>query len=229
MKNLVIGLGTGRCGTTSLAHLLNAQPDSTFVHEGLFSGKKYDHFLLPWEVNYSKFLEWEKKVQSLEGNFCGDVGSYMIQYVDVIIKRHPHTKFICLERDRREVIESFMIKTRGRNHWSLNPSFREFKDPIWDPIFPKFFAKKREAIGLYWDAYYTQARELQSKYPENFKIFPTGSLNFSCFMLGILSFAGFSYGEMVFERKHENKNRLKDEIGSILTPIKNVLKKPQNY
>ena len=156
MKNLIIGLGTGRCGTASLAHLLNSQPDSTFVHEGLFSGKKYDHFLLPWEVDHSKFLEWEKK----------------IQYAEIIIKKYPQVKFVCLKRDRNEVISSFMAKTRGRNHWSLNLSFLEFKDPIWDPIFPKFFTSKKEGIGLYWDLYYAEVQRLQEKYPNKFTTFP---------------------------------------------------------
>jgi len=32
-KQIVVGLGKGRCGTVSLAHLLSAQPSSIVTHE----------------------------------------------------------------------------------------------------------------------------------------------------------------------------------------------------
>lgn len=229
MKNLIIGLGTGRCGTASLAHLLKSQPDSTFVHEGLFSGKKYDHFLLPWEVDHSKFLEWEKKIKNLDGKYFGESASYLIQYAEIIIKKYPQVKFVCLKRDRNEVISSFMAKTRGRNHWSLNLSFLEFKDPIWDPIFPKFFTSKKEGIGLYWDLYYAEVQRLQEKYPNKFKIFPTYSLNYQGGMNSIFDFCSFPEEGRVYIRKHENKKKIKDQISSVITPIKTFFKKPQNY
>ena len=43
MRRLVIGLGTGRCGTVSLSRLLNAQPDAQVRHEL----RPY----LPWAVD----------------------------------------------------------------------------------------------------------------------------------------------------------------------------------
>ena len=39
-KKIIFGLGTGRCGTVSLSHLLNEQSNAYFTHER--------PFLMPW-------------------------------------------------------------------------------------------------------------------------------------------------------------------------------------
>lgn len=227
MKNLIIGLGTGRCGTTSLARLLALQPDSSFVHEGGFPKNKYSHFLLPWNVDLSKLIEWEKKIKELSGdrNFSGDVGSYFIQYVLAILQKYPNAKFLCLKREKEQVVQSFIKRTRGRNHWMERIPWYQARDIIWDKIFPRFnVSNKKEAIALYWDIYYLTAFDFEKRFPENFRIFPTEFLNSISGMNEILDFAGIPASGRVLEKKHENKNTIKDELSSMTLILKNFFK-----
>ena len=227
MKNLIIGLGTGRCGTTSLARLLSLQPDSFFVHEGEFTKNKYYHFLLPWNVDLSKLIEWEKKIKQVSGDniFYGDVGSYFIQYVCDILKKYPTTRFICLKREKELVVQSFMKKTRGRNHWMERIPWYQARDIIWDKIFPRFdVSSKKEAIALYWNIYYVMASDFEKRFPENFKVFPTEFLNSVSGMNEILDFAGIHASGRVLDKKHENKNTIKDQLSSMTLVFKNFFK-----
>ncbi len=227
MKNLIIGLGTGRCGTTSLARLLSLQPDSSFIHEGEFTKDKYSHFLLPWNTDLVKLAEWKNKLKNFSGesNFCGDVGSYFIQYVSAVLQKYPNAKFVCLKREKDQVIRSFMKKTRGRNHWMERIPWYQARDIIWDKIFPRFdVSSKKEAIALYWNIYYVMASDFEKRFPENFKVFPTEFLNSVSGMNEILDFAGIPASGRVLDKKHENKNTIKDQLSSMTLVFKNFFK-----
>lgn len=99
MAKLVFGLGTGRCGTRSLTKLLNEQPDITAVHEGNFP---------LWKPNNDRALAWLKKLlkESLTP-ITGDIAYYWLSYIGPILEIYPDTKFICLERPKKEVIASY--------------------------------------------------------------------------------------------------------------------------
>lgn len=175
----------------------------------------------------SKFMEWEKRIKKLseESNFCGDVGLYFIQYVLIILKKYPNTKFICLKREKNLVLRSFMKKTRGRNHWMERIPWYQTRDVVWDKIFPRFnVSNKKEAIGLYWDIYYLTASDFEKRFPENFRIFPTEFLNSISGMNEILDFAGIPASGRVLERKHENKNTLRNELSSMSLVFRNFFK-----
>ena len=50
-KKVILGIGTGRCGTVSLSHLLNKQKDSRFSHELKIKIEK--------KTDYNTPLSWE--------------------------------------------------------------------------------------------------------------------------------------------------------------------------
>ena len=82
MKTLVIGLGTGRCGTRTFASVLNDQIDSDVTHEGLPLGKKmFFRRPLPWRVNSFLGRKTINKIAYRPAKLVGDVALYYLPYI----------------------------------------------------------------------------------------------------------------------------------------------------
>ena len=185
MEKFIIGLGTGRCGTTSLSKLLSLQPDIYVPHE---YGKP-----LPWQFAKE---EIDIRISELE-KMNGDVAFYYLNYVEYLIERFPGVKFICLRRDREETVDSYMKKSQNRNNWI------EHDGTVWEKAvhfydsYPKFKTdSKREALGMYYDLYYSVAEKFETKMANRFRIFDIKELNSATGVRNILNFAGFLDDEM---------------------------------
>jgi hypothetical protein len=192
-ENIIIGLGTGRCGTVSLSNLLNSQKDSFFSHEWDESHK--------WDSNIYYFKNYLEGLGCLPLiDFYGDVSFYNLPYCTDLQKLYTNIKFIILKRDRQETINSYIAKTPGRNHWQAHDG-SSFRFCNWDKCYPKFNANnKADAIGMYWDMYYEQCSKLdQSKcYHLN-----TEDLNNEEKCLDMLSFCNFE--SPTYFKAHDNK------------------------
>lgn len=188
-KRLIIGLGTGRCGTSSLRALLQCQPDTNATHETM---------LLPHKFNEHKFAAYMNRLQGRSVEVAADVALWNLSYVTAILAKYHNTKFICLKRDKEAVTKSFIAKTPKRNHWT------RFDSEYWDSevwprearcpyrrCYPRFDAGKEEAIGLYWDYYEVVSEMYEQAFPDNFRIFPVEYLNTRDGCESILSFAGY--------------------------------------
>ncbi len=98
-QRIVLGMGSGRCGTLSLARLLSRQPGVMFSHE--------DPPLLPWQrepgdrVIRERFARWRRSRQAA---IVGDVASFYLPYVEEAIAVEPAIRIICLRRPREEVV-----------------------------------------------------------------------------------------------------------------------------
>lgn len=171
--SLIFGLGTGRCGTHSLAHLLNSQPNTVVTHE--LGGRP----VLPWILNEGSIKLAHETINYLNSNGVnGDVAFYWLPYVHTMLEHSPNIKFVVLKRDRQAVIDSFMKWTPTRNHWK-NHMGLEWIENEWDQCFPTYSndLTKEEAIGKYWDEYYETVDRLLRIYPDNMIIFQTEDLN----------------------------------------------------
>lgn len=173
-STIVIGLGTGRCGTKSLAVLLNHQPSTAVGHEM--------RPLLPWDKagapqdvrsRFAMLVERYPQVARV-----GDVGHFYLPYIPDLFEAFENLRVVCLQRDREETIDSFIrwiTATRsGRpvNHWSLDRD--GFESDPWDRCFPHYPTRDMaQGIGRYWDDYYREAQRLATAFPEQFRIFPT--------------------------------------------------------
>jgi len=131
---LVIGLGTGRCGTGSLAALLNAQQDGLCFHEMnpacvRFFGTPQP--ILNGITEFSRILDggntslvavdlsrgqcvatYDRLCQMQRVRLIGDVANYYLSYVRIIAERHPGVRFLCMRRDIDQTVGSFLWKTR---------------------------------------------------------------------------------------------------------------------
>ncbi len=146
-------MGSGRCGTTSLSFLLNKQENTSVTHEFCF---------LPWK--YRQNL-WNRVVGKLTSDkppydkeIIGDCGYYWINYIKNAIDAFPSARFICLWRDRQEVIDSTWEHSRGLNVYPNDPN-QPYK--LYD-------ASRYNAIGLMWDDYMALSEMWLKKCPTKF-------------------------------------------------------------
>jgi hypothetical protein len=192
--DLVIGLGTGRCGTWSLFTLLDLQKGCYCYHEGIN---------LPWKVDLVEF--WRKLYRMINIELDGpinkglkiisNIGWYWINYIPELMSQVKNPRCICLTRPRQEVVESFGTWSPPTNHWT------HIKSKHWRPGidnkgkypegWPSYDLPKDEAIGAYWDEYHKKAEFWAWKFPNSFRIFPVETLNTNKGVKDLLKFAGF--------------------------------------
>ena len=194
-KQLIIGLGTGRCGTVSLTNLLVAQGVNA-THENI---------RLPWLFS-DEIDTVLNDIISRNENRVSDTALYYLPYIPHIIDKYPNTKFICLRRNKKDTVNSYIRKTQGRNHWSME---HDMIPNIWDKFYPTYkITDKREAIEYYWDEYYLQAIEYESLYPNSFKIFQTEDvLNKRLSQLELFKFLGIDNYQIVLNIKENVDSR----------------------
>ena len=131
---IVIGIGTGRSGTASLAKLLNAQRDALCFHEMnpacvRFSGtprpilngiEEFQSILCGGDSSMLTADLSRKVVASAYDELCcmprlrliGDISFYYLNYVELIAERHTNVRFLGLRRDIDETVTSWINKSR---------------------------------------------------------------------------------------------------------------------
>jgi hypothetical protein len=183
-KRLVLGIGTGRCGSTTLTHLLNSQPDCVATHEA--------YPLLAWHGDDALAVQKANAILSRPVPIAADVAWFYLPYVESILRQVPEARVICLERPKHEVVDSFLRKlSPGVNHWSDDP---ERKRHRLDGCFPHYDARLglAAAIGRYWDEYKERVAALRREHPGQVGCWPMhAALNEEPVMRSMLRFAGF--------------------------------------
>lgn len=178
-KQLIISIGTGRSGSVSLSHFLNHQNKVRVLHEGKIEEENIRK-LIHWQNDERKLFEWLDYLSeyNTENRFYGDTGMYYLPYVKQIINKYQNVKIIGLVRNKESVVNSYINKTEGRNHWYNHQGIGWKKDNLWDPCYPKYLEKnKRKALELYWEEYNTSTLQLQKEYPSNVKIWKIEEFN----------------------------------------------------
>lgn len=162
----VFGLGTGRCGTSSLAEILNQSPNS-------FSTSEHQ----PWVRWYNDIANVDFHLSRMNKlskvyNYVIDISQWWLPYVEYIISRDPNSYFIVLKRDKESTVNSF-VRTFGNTDL--------FKEHAEDPrahCLPYYDSNSiKENSSLYWDEYYNIVDDLVEKYPDKFLIINTNSLS----------------------------------------------------
>lgn len=192
-QSIVLGMGSGRCGTFSLARVLGAQEGAAVSHE--------EPPLLPWraddaaEVIRRRFARW--RCMRPGAALVGDVASSYLPYVEEVVALEPAIRIVCLKRPRDEVVESFCrwldaVHPLPTNHWAEQPAAGWYHDPLWTRIFPQYETQDRQAgIARYWDEYYARADALARRYPEQVRVFEAeAALNSDEGLRDLLTFVG---------------------------------------
>jgi len=159
-KRIIIGLGTGRCGTDSFSDLIKRQ-NIVSTHE---------YSVLPWVFSDGQLNKMIDILKHRKGRIVSDTAFYYLPYVEHLIDVFNDIRFVCLRRPMGKTVKSYMSKTTERNHWCDDGVSK--KDDDWDKCYPTYdINNKRTAIKMYWREYYNRAAVLESKYPYKFKMF----------------------------------------------------------
>lgn len=224
-RHLVIGCGTGRCGTVSLTKFLDGLGDVSMIHEGVTT-QHGPHHLVPWYHGQAQLWSWLGELEKMSGDtpWYGDVGFYFLPYLPDIFERYPDAHAICLERDRGQVVKSYLKKTDTRNHWYNHDGVGWEIDPEWDAMYPSYTEPdKARAIGLYWDQYHCTALEYAARFPDQFLLVPTQALNSAAGRRRILAFIGHDASAAAEGQFHFNasyRGRLKRVMARVASAFR---------
>ena len=127
---IVIGLGTGRSGTASLAKLIDAQRGGVCFHElnptcSKFTGtprpilntiEEYqaildggDPSLLTVDLSREVSVKaYDRLSRMREVRLIGDIAFYYLSYVELIAARNQNVQFVCLKRDKEKTVRSWL-------------------------------------------------------------------------------------------------------------------------
>jgi hypothetical protein len=184
---IVLGIGTGRCGTQALMTFLNLQKVNT-LHESV---------LLPWvfdSQSLNSLLTKLGKTSTIDYPNVGEVNFSLLNYIEPLLKSisaenvdigseqeylftaNIAVRVVCLRRDKAETIKSWMNNHKNFNFWSSveHECFAQglyLKNDILGNSFPKYDLGKEAALACFWDDYYLKAAQLELIYPDSFKIF----------------------------------------------------------
>jgi len=165
-KKVIIGLGSGRCGTVTLYKILNRY-NADVSHEKM---------QMPWEFNLT---ELHHNIENMEHRYqpvVGDVACWWLNYVDYMKENVKDIKFVCLKRNKQDTLNSFMERFKYEDYWTEKGMFPEYIDGIQTltGVFPVLPLKdKRAALSFYYDLYYQIAEEHVGN---NFRIFDMWTL-----------------------------------------------------
>lgn len=136
---IVIGLGTGRSGTQSLARLIDAQQNSVCFHETNPACVKWadtpgtiksmigefrqvlDGGPREITIDFTRPAKDQglDRLQRIETvRTIGDVAFYYLSYAEMLIEAYPEVRMPCIQRDREEVVASFSRAVRLPNRQS---------------------------------------------------------------------------------------------------------------
>jgi hypothetical protein len=232
-KKVVIGVGSGRCGSVSLGHLLANQKGAQVSHEG--------RPMVPWQHSEAAFERKWQELLARPGELVGDVCHSWLPYVPDLIRVCPDVRIVCLQRDCAKIVDSFELKVarKRKNHWMAHDGTRWTRDARYDPTFPKYpVADLREALARYCQDYYARVDELIEAYPDNLRKWTTeAALNSDEGMQAVLDFVGIpradqvvSVGEVHNQSRHGDRKgkpaRLK--IKDFLARLRGALAGPRD-
>jgi len=176
----IIGMGSGRCGTTSLTSILNKINITT--HELILINKGNMDDPIAWENDFPKL---KRKI----GYISADISFWNLSYIEQLNNEYD-CKFICLKRNKEDTVRSYSKWTQKQNvnHWVIHDNTK-WNHNQWDISYPKFDYddNKENSISKYWDMYYDLAERYEREL-DNFKIFDISSLNTEEGLQEILNF-----------------------------------------
>ena len=143
-----VGIGTGRCGTKSLAAIVESCKNTEVGHETR-------QYISQWYSNDLCLTEWCQMAQAKaeEGVLVGEVQLYMLPHIMFLRQRIPQLKVVHLHRDKQATVNSHVQK--------LKPMFRPFDKAKyyrdgspWAGRYPLIDAASSEqAYEFWWEMY----------------------------------------------------------------------------
>ena len=192
---LVIGLGPGRCGSTSLTAMLGAVANSCCTHE--------TPPLIFWKPQSEQVDFHLKRFRLLTRYYSlvADVSHWWLNSIEQVLHQFPNAKVIGLIRDEDDCAMSFM-RIQGFGEGSSNPWVAcgsYWRSGHWDPTYPTYdlpryadrspdFAKL-ELIKRYVHEYNAQIERMSNNSPDRVRLVRTEELSRAAVRQEIFQFA----------------------------------------
>jgi hypothetical protein len=194
---LVLGLGSGRCGSTTLAALLATVDGACCTHE--------NPPLIFWKPDQAQTEFHIRRFRLLceYYSLVADVSHWWLNVLDMFFQHFPNSRAVGLVRDADECAKSFMrIKGYGRgsmNHWVSHDN-GIWATHSWDPVYPSYpvpaYARnavdraKLELIRRYVSEYNERLAAVAQRLPDRVLLLRTEELNRPAIQQRIFEFAG---------------------------------------
>ena len=141
---LVIGLGSGRCGSTTLTHLITTLGNVCATHE--------NPPMLYWSPEARQIATHLRRFALLRQYFplVFDAAHWWLNAVPELVAAFPEVRFVGLVREEEATVHSFLtIKGVGRgswNHW-VAPGSGPWRRSVWDFAYPHYPLPKLTGPG----------------------------------------------------------------------------------
>jgi hypothetical protein len=196
---VLIGLGSGRCGSTSLAKLVSTIEGSCCTHE--------NPPLLSWTPDAEEIDFHLKRIERLATRFSlvADVAHWWLNALAALMTHLPDALVIAITRDAEDCARSFFkIKGTGIgscNHW-VPYGNGIWSAERWDPTYPTYAVPKHawddpngakfELITRYVREYNASARALARSCASNLLMLKTDDLSDPAMQRKLFDFVGAS-------------------------------------
>jgi hypothetical protein len=194
---VVLGLGSGRCGSTTLTALIASTADSVATHE--------NPPLVYWEpLGEQRDFHFER-LQRLSQTFTlvFDASHWWLNLAEPFLARFPDGKIVGLHRELEACARSFLArKALGRgsiNHWAPADN-GIWRHNIWDPAYPTYpvpasaamdpDGAKLDAIRRYVREYNAALSKLADRWPERVLLLRTEELGDATAQQRLFGFLG---------------------------------------
>jgi hypothetical protein len=181
---IILGIGSGRSGSTTLSAFFASLDDSCATHE--------NPPLIGWAPDEAEITFHLRRFDALRRHYqiVSDVSHWWLNAIDFFLNRFPEGKIIGLYRDVESCARSFSrIKGEGRNsmnHWAGHGNCI-WSPNIWDQTYPTYPVPERaidhpdEArlamIRRYVEEYNDRMKAMAARHPGSIVLFPTEDLN----------------------------------------------------
>lgn len=188
MNKLIIGVGTGRCGTKSLTKLLEIQDSTKSTHERFGPRVRWNCPPNLWPKRL-----WNDTLES-DKDIVADIHLGWTAHIDTFLtwaeKTGRQVRVVGLKRDKEQTVDSYDKWKPYSDHWSFH-GYRETKPDEWDHCYPTFECdNKREGITKFWEYVYHLIHGWESM-DQRVRCFRTENLNTKVGVKEILSFCGY--------------------------------------
>jgi hypothetical protein len=190
----VLGVGPGRCGSTSLTALLATVEDSCCTHE--------NPPLIFWSPEDAQVQFHLMRFRLLAEYFSlvADVSHWWLNALDSFLEHFPSSKIVGMLRDVDACTKSFMrIKGYGRQSWNHWVPYGSgiWASHSWDPSYPTYSVTsnsspdlvKYELISRYVREYNAQLTALAERLPNQVLLVRTEDLSNPVAQMKVLGFA----------------------------------------
>jgi len=194
---IIFGLSASRKETEKIYSSLNKVDDFMLYLESDINDVSWFHsenIMIKRVRHLENKLYNNTKLDKNKFEIIGEVGFYILPYIELLIKNFPYIKFVCTHKNKKKLLKDILHESKSnsnsfinffipfgkkfKNHWIDHNGKKWEKDYLLDKCYPKFEASSlKKSIEKYIELYNASSKKIERKYPNNFKSFYSSELS----------------------------------------------------